>query len=96
MLLDRMRVVPAPVRFGMKEENPISGKSPETYEEAHFNDQQAYAIYDAYLMLRDAGFTRDDLRGIRTVINQTTIYDDEGAEEVYRILMKGEDVDEVL
>jgi hypothetical protein len=68
-----------------KDDNPIPGPAPDTYEEAYFNDEAAYALYDAYLMLLDLGFEPESCKGIRTVINQTTIYSDEDVEYLHEV-----------
>ena len=72
----------------VREDNPIhavdeAASNPETYEEAHYNDEMAYALYDAYMMLLDAGFDPDACRGIRTAIDELTIFNAEDVELLY-------------
>lgn len=79
----------------VREDNPIhavdeAASNPETYEEAYYNDEQAYALYDTYMMLLDAGFEPDACRGIRTAIDELTIFNAEGAEELYEEFVKEE------
>lgn len=55
-------------------ENPLESNSPMTYEEAYYNDSEARAIYDTYLMLRDYGFEPNELVPLMFAIEKLTIY----------------------
>lgn len=67
-------------------DNPIDGTSPTTYEEAFFNDSEAIALYDTYLMLRDVGFEATDLIPLALAIDNLTIYDGLDAERLRKEL----------
>lgn len=64
--------------------NPVEEEdSPTKYEEAYFNDEAAYALYDAYLMLRDAGYSVDELEPLTRVIETATVYDADAPEWLF-------------
>lgn len=66
-------------------ENPLlTDSTPTSYDEAHFTDEAAYALYDAYLMLRDAGFDADELTPLALLIGETTIYDETDPERLHQ------------
>lgn len=76
-------------------ENPLESNSPMTYEEAYYNDSEAYALYDTYLMLRDYGFEPDDLVPLMFAIEKLTIYGATAPESLRLRLMYEQDVDEI-
>ena len=67
-----------------KPENPLLYSEPTTYDEAYWTDEQARALYDTYLMLRDAGFDADELVPLAFAIGHTTIYDATTPERLYQ------------
>lgn len=81
-----MRVVPAPVRFDMTE-NPYverAGQNSENIDDAYFDDGGDDALFDAYMMLRDAGHSRDDLEPLALLIERLTVYDREDLDRYYQ------------
>lgn len=67
----------------MKDTNPIPGPQPETVDEMPWTHEQADALQDAYMMLLDLGFDDESTWGIRTVLNQTTIYNDRDTQAIF-------------
>ena len=65
-------------------DNPMLTSTPDSYDEAHFTDDEAAALYDAYLMLRDAGFDATELTPLAFAIAHTTVYDGTAPERLYQ------------
>lgn len=67
-------------------ENPLTNDEPpaECREDAYFDFKQENALYDAYLMLRDAGYTQDELAPLAALIEQATIYNRNTAEKMHQ------------
>lgn len=74
-------------------ENPLELNSPMTYEEAYYNDSEATALYDTYLMLRDYGFEPEELVPLMFAIEKLTIYDATSPEELKLRMMYETEVD---
>lgn len=73
-------------------ENPLEKESPQKYEEAYYTDDEAKALYDTYLMLRDFGLETDDLVPLMFAIEKLTIYDGVDPESL-RLWMEIKDVE---
>ena len=56
---------------------------PVTRADCWFDHNEEDALYDAYLILRDAGYSQDDLQPLLNLINRTTIYDATAPEWFY-------------
>lgn len=74
-------------------ENPLNKEeSPLKYEEAYYTDDEARALYDTYMMLRDYGLEPEDLVPLMFAIEKLTIYDGVAPESL-RLWLKIEDVE---
>lgn len=75
----------------MTEKNPFiknEYRNPNSREEAYFDMDEEDALHDAYSMLRDADYSPDDLEALALLIERTTIYDREGLESYYEMVVK--------
>lgn len=54
-----------------------------TREDSYWSSNQENALYDCYLMLRDAGYSKDELDPLGEMLNRTTVFSQENAEEFY-------------
>lgn len=64
--------------------NPLLYSTPNSYDEAYYTDEQAQALYDTYLMLRDAGFDATELTPLAFAIAHTTVYDATAPERLHQ------------
>jgi hypothetical protein len=65
-------------------ENPLLSGTPNSYEDAYYTDEQAQALYDVYMMLRDSGFDADELTPLAYAIAHTTVYDATAPERLHQ------------
>lgn len=54
-----------------------------TRKDCYWESKQENALYDCYLMLRDAGYSEDELDPLGEMLNRTTIFSQEDAESFY-------------
>lgn len=59
-----------------------------TREDCYWGTKQENTLYDAYIMLRDAGYTEKELEPLGEMLNRTTIYNQENAELFYKEYVK--------
>jgi len=75
-------------------ENPYieakAKKDKVTREDCYWDGRQEDVLYDGYLMLRDAGYDKDELKPLGELIERTTIYEIENMETIFEMMVNGE------
>jgi len=73
-----------------------TSKNAERREECFFDMNEEDVLYDAWLVLREEGWSLAELQSLTTLIEAETIYEAADIETLYRIGLCGEDEDDVL
>jgi len=59
-------------------------------EDCYWNCSQEDVLYDGYVILRDAGYDKDELEPLGELIERTTIYEIENMEAIFEMMVNGE------
>lgn len=61
-----------------------------TREDCYWDGKQENTLYDGYLMLRDAGYSQEELEPLGKLIERTTIYEVQNMEDLFQMMIDGE------
>lgn len=62
-----------------------------TRDDVYWSVEQEQVLLDTYMMLRDAGLSRDDCQLLREFLDRTTLYSAEEAEQMYQSYVENEE-----
>lgn len=61
-----------------------------TREDCYWDGDEENTLYDGYVMLRDAGYSKEELKPLGELIERTTIYEVENMEAIFEMMVNGE------
>lgn len=72
------------------EANAKKPKDEVTREDCYWDGRQENVLYDSYVILRDAGYSKEELKPLGEMIERTTIYEVENMEQIFEMMKNGE------
>lgn len=70
----------------MAKENPFvenEGQNPRSVDEAYWDSDDDGVLWDAYMMLRDAGYDENEIEPLGEYIERTTIYEKDSLDKLF-------------